>query len=257
MNVSGQSVSTPRSKTMTGSDSQACSIAGVNAAVDAGDTIKMSHVPLSTSSAMSAICFSSLPPASSDGERLDLLVEGDFLFHRGETDRRATGCRRQCSRSTTRTGRRRRTRWCRASSGSIDCSQGSPSGPTGSVSRDDSCRLNCSSSNHSDSRPADVPAASPGGVVSVAAAVPATALDARSRRRRRARDAAVPRIAPRTRSPGSGGHGVAPLMMMVGSTAEVFGDDWFGCPAGSLTEHGEGDGENDDDTLHRVAHALD
>ena len=63
MNVTGQSVSTPRSKTMTGTFAQAPLTAGVSVAVVFGETINASH-PLACSSAMSEICLSSLPSAS-------------------------------------------------------------------------------------------------------------------------------------------------------------------------------------------------
>ena len=55
---------TPRSNTTTGSFWQACSTAGVSAAVVFGDTISTSQLPLLTSVLMSEICLSSLPSAS-------------------------------------------------------------------------------------------------------------------------------------------------------------------------------------------------
>jgi hypothetical protein len=65
MNVTGQSVSTPRSKTTTGmSDSHACSTAGVRVAVVFGDTISASHLPPETIDSMSEICLSSFASAS-------------------------------------------------------------------------------------------------------------------------------------------------------------------------------------------------
>ena len=64
MNVTGQVESTPRSKTMTGRPfRQAASTAGVSVAVVFGDTMSASH-PLPSRSLMSAICFWSLPSAS-------------------------------------------------------------------------------------------------------------------------------------------------------------------------------------------------
>ncbi len=63
MNVTGQSVSTPRSNTMTGTFPQAAVTAGVSVAVVFGETISASQ-PLACSSAMSEICLSSLPSAS-------------------------------------------------------------------------------------------------------------------------------------------------------------------------------------------------
>ena len=64
MKVTGQSVLTPRSKTMTGIASHAASTAGVSAAVVFGDTIMMSQLPEATRSLMSPICLSSDPSAS-------------------------------------------------------------------------------------------------------------------------------------------------------------------------------------------------
>src|SRR4051794_24345044 len=63
MNVTGQSVSTPRSKTITGILGQAPVTAGVSVAVVLGETISASQ-SWPTSSAMSEICLSSLPSAS-------------------------------------------------------------------------------------------------------------------------------------------------------------------------------------------------
>ena len=45
MNVTGQSVLTPRSKTMTGTFSQAASTAGVSVAVVFGETMSASQLP--------------------------------------------------------------------------------------------------------------------------------------------------------------------------------------------------------------------
>src|SRR5690348_16169128 len=64
MNVTGQSVCTPRSNTITGTFPQAAVTAGVSVAVVFGETISASQ-PLACSSAMSEICLSSLPSASS------------------------------------------------------------------------------------------------------------------------------------------------------------------------------------------------
>lgn len=63
MKVTGQSVPTPRSKTMTGTFGQAPLTAGVSVAVVLGETISASQ-PFAVSSAMSEICLSSLPSAS-------------------------------------------------------------------------------------------------------------------------------------------------------------------------------------------------
>src|SRR5436190_14417765 len=65
MNETGQSVVTPRSKSMTGMpDWQAFSTAGVRAAVVFGETIRESHFLPAIRSEMSEICLSSLPVAS-------------------------------------------------------------------------------------------------------------------------------------------------------------------------------------------------
>src|ERR671917_1255493 len=63
MNVTGQSVLTPRSNTITGTFLQAASTAGVRVAVVFGDTISASQLPPASSS-MSEICLSSLASAS-------------------------------------------------------------------------------------------------------------------------------------------------------------------------------------------------
>src|SRR2546429_2886474 len=65
MYVTGQLVFTPRSKSITGIPAwQAFSTAGVSGAVVFGETISASHFLFATRSAMSAICWSSLAPAS-------------------------------------------------------------------------------------------------------------------------------------------------------------------------------------------------
>ena len=65
MNVTGQSVSTPRSNTITGIPvSHACSTAGVNVAVVFGETISASHWSPRVRDWMSEICLSSLASAS-------------------------------------------------------------------------------------------------------------------------------------------------------------------------------------------------
>src|SRR5215210_6450788 len=64
MNVTGQSVSTPRSNTTTGTFGQAPSTAGVSVLVVLGEMISASHF-LPASSSMSEICLSSLASASS------------------------------------------------------------------------------------------------------------------------------------------------------------------------------------------------
>src|ERR687891_353422 len=64
MNVTGQSVSTPRSKTITGTSLHAASTAGVSVAVVFGDTISASHLPPETIDSMSEICLSSFASAS-------------------------------------------------------------------------------------------------------------------------------------------------------------------------------------------------
>ena len=65
MNVTGQSVVTPRSNTMIGmSDLHASSTAGVSVAVVFGETISASHLLPETSDSMSEICLSSLASAS-------------------------------------------------------------------------------------------------------------------------------------------------------------------------------------------------
>src|ERR671910_2125850 len=63
MNVTGQSVLTPRSNTITGTFLQAASTAGVRVAVVFGEMISASHLPPARSS-MSEICLSSLASAS-------------------------------------------------------------------------------------------------------------------------------------------------------------------------------------------------
>src|SRR5215471_763144 len=62
--VTGQLVNTPRSKVMTGTFWQACSIAGVRAAVVLGETIRMSQRCPDNIELMSEICLSSLLSAS-------------------------------------------------------------------------------------------------------------------------------------------------------------------------------------------------
>src|SRR6266700_6120498 len=65
MKETGQSVVTPRSKSITGRPAwQALSTAGVRAAVVFGDTISASHFLPAIRSDMSEICLSSLPVAS-------------------------------------------------------------------------------------------------------------------------------------------------------------------------------------------------
>ena len=64
MNVTGHCVSTPRSKTITGTSLHAASTAGVSVAVVFGDTISASHLPPETIDSMSEICLSSFASAS-------------------------------------------------------------------------------------------------------------------------------------------------------------------------------------------------
>ena len=65
MNVTGQSVVTPRSNTITGmSLSHAASTAGVSVAVVFGATMMASHLPPEVIDSMSEICLSSFASAS-------------------------------------------------------------------------------------------------------------------------------------------------------------------------------------------------
>ena len=153
MKVTGQSVSTPRSNTMTGMPvSHAASTAGVSVAVVLGDTISASQSPLPVSVSMSEICLSS---AASASRTSNSAISGCSS---------TSACmvvKPTCRHGLSTEALEKHTfhgpgvAYCAVStiSGSMACSHGASAGPSGSMSRMASWASISSWSKNSDSVP--------------------------------------------------------------------------------------------------------
>src|SRR5918999_3329827 len=230
MNVTGQSVLTPRSNTITGTPvSHAASTAGVSVSVVFGDTISASQLRPARLS-MSEICLSSLASASTE-RKLPIsgwsLTSSCIVFQPTWRHGVSTAAlEKQMFQSPLLSALRSDVSTI---SGSIACSHGLSAGPSGSTSRCSSWRSKSSWTKNSDCSPVFDSVSSSGAGV---APPPGSS------------DSSVPH-APITSAHASRANSPASLLHVIDSLLSV-------SPRAPQPVGGEGDGGDDDHALHRV-----